>query len=164
MQEAINEPPPVGRIPVMIGGAGEKKTLRLVAQYADVSNLTSSVDELPRKLDALAAHCERVGRDRAEIKVTQALNVCIAETHDEAYADMRTFLADRGLDIEAMDEATRAQILSLVVWGDPDEVGERLADVLSRGVDGVTCSLPANGHVPGRVELLGKVGTAALRG
>ena len=54
--------------------------------------------------------------------------------------------------------------MSLVVWGDPDEVGERLADVLSRGVDGITCSLPANGHVPGRVELLGQVGTAALRG
>ena len=80
----------------MIGGSGEKKTLRMVAQYADESNLTSGVDEIPRKLDALAAHCERLGRDRSEITVSQALNVCIAETHDEAYADMRAFLGDRG--------------------------------------------------------------------
>ena len=106
----------------------------------------------------------RAARPRSlEITVSQALNVCIAQTHDEAYADMRTFLGDRGLDIETMDEATRNQIMALVVWGDPDEVGERLADVLSRGVDGITCSLPANGHVPGRVELLGRVGTAALQ-
>jgi F420-dependent oxidoreductase-like protein len=164
VRDAINQPPPVGRIPVMIGGAGEKKTLRMVAQYADESNLTSGVDEIPRKLDALAAHCERLGRDRSEVTVSQALNVCIAETHDEAYADMRGFLGDRGLDIDAMDEETRSQLMALVVWGDPDEVGERLADVLSRGVDGITCSLPANGHVPGRVELLGKVGSAALTG
>ena len=87
----------------------------------------------PGSSTSLAAHCERLGRDRSEITVSQALNVCIAATHDEAYADMRTFLADRGLDIETMDEATRDQILALVVWGDPDEVGERLADVLSRG-------------------------------
>jgi F420-dependent oxidoreductase-like protein len=164
VRDAINQPPPVGRIPVMIGGAGEKKTLRMVAQYADESNLTSGVDEIPRKLDALAAHCERLGRDRSQVTVSQALNVCIAETHDEAYTDMRGFLVDRGLDIDAMDEDTRAQLMALVVWGDPDEVGERFADVLSRGVDGITCSLPANGHVPGRVELLGTVGSAALSG
>ncbi len=95
VKAAINEPPPVGRIPIMIGGAGEKKTLRLVAQYADESNLTSPASEIPRKLDALAAHCQRLGRNRAEIKVSQHLNICIAETHDEAYADMTRFLAAR---------------------------------------------------------------------
>ena len=78
VKDAINQPPPVGRIPVMIGGSGEKKTLRLVAQYADESNLTAPVDEVPRKLDALAAHCERLGRDRSEITVSKQLNVCIA--------------------------------------------------------------------------------------
>jgi F420-dependent oxidoreductase-like protein len=164
VSDAINQPPPVSRIPIMIGGSGEKKTLRMVAQYADESNITSGIDEIGRKLDALAAHCERLGRDRSEITVTQALNVCIAETHEEAYADMRGFLADRGLDLDSMDDATRDQILALVVWGGPDEVGERVADVLSRGVDGITCSLPANGHVPGRVELLGKVGAAVMTG
>ena len=132
VNDAINQPPPVGRIPIMIGGSGEKKTLRMVAQYADESNLTSAVDEMPRKLDALAAHCERLGRDRSEITVSQALNVCIAETHDEAYADMRTFLADRGHRPRRHGRRRpRAQIIvTMVVWGDPDEVGERLTDVL----------------------------------
>jgi F420-dependent oxidoreductase-like protein len=164
VKDAINEPPPVGRIPVMIGGSGEKKTLRIVAQYADESNLTSGVDELGRKLDVIAAHCERVGRSRSEISVSQAFNVCIAEKHDDAYEDMRTFLGERGLDLDTLDEDTRKQILAMVVWGDPDEVGERLRDALDRGADGVTCSLPANGHVPGRVELLGEVGRRALGG
>ena len=95
-RDAINQPPPLSRIPVMIGGAGEKKTLRLVAQYADESNLTSPLDEVQRKLDALAAHCERLGRDRSEITVTQATNVCIAPTHEGAYEDMVEFLGDRG--------------------------------------------------------------------
>ena len=52
VRDAINQPAPISRIPVMIGGSGEKKTLRLVAQYADESNLTSSPEELPRKLEA----------------------------------------------------------------------------------------------------------------
>jgi F420-dependent oxidoreductase-like protein len=164
VKDAINEPPPVGRIPVMIGGSGEKKTLRLVAEYADESNLTSNVSELPHKLEVLAAHCERAGRDRSEITVSQALNVCIAESHDEAYDDMRTFLGERGLDLDTLDEDTRRQILAMVVWGDPDEVGERFRDVVGGGADGLTCSLPANGHIPGRVELLGEVATAALGG
>jgi F420-dependent oxidoreductase-like protein len=155
VQSAINQPPPVGRIPVMIGGAGEKKTLRMVAQYADESNLTSPSHEIPRKLDALAAHCERLGRDRTEIGVSQHLNVCINDTHESAYADIRAFLGDRGLDLETMDDALREQILALLVWGDPDEVGERLSAVMESGIDGITCSLPANGWHPERVEQLG---------
>jgi F420-dependent oxidoreductase-like protein len=162
VRDAINQPPPLSRIPVMIGGAGEKKTLRLVAQYGDESNLTSPRDEIPHKLDVLAAHCERVGRDRGEITVSQQLNVCIAETHEAAYEDMVGFLGARGLDLSTMDPATRDQILALVVWGSPDEVGETLAEVLASGVDGITCSLPANGHVAGRVALLGETAAKVL--
>jgi F420-dependent oxidoreductase-like protein len=162
VKDAINQPPPVGRVPVMIGGSGETKTLRLVAQYADESNLTSPADEIPRKLDALAGHCARLGRDRSEITVSQHLNVCIAETHDAAYADMTRFLGERGLDLTTMDQATADQILAMVVWGDADEVGERLTATLERGVDGITCSLPAQGHDPDAVELLGRIGTKVV--
>ena len=162
VRDAINQPAPLSRVPVMIGGAGEKKTLRLVAQYADESNLTSPRDEIPRKLDVIAGHCERLGRDRSEITVSQQLNVCIADTHEAAYEDMVGFLGARGLDLSTMDPETRDQILALVVWGDPDEVGETLAAVLASGVDGFTCSLPANGFVPGRVELLGETATKVL--
>ncbi|MCU1466214.1 MAG: putative oxidoreductase [Actinomycetia bacterium] len=155
VESAINQPPPVGRVPIMIGGAGEKKTLRLVAQYADESNLTSPSNEIPRKLDALAAHCRRLGRNRAEIKVSQHLNVCIADSRDEAYSDMTRFLAARGFDVDTMDKQLLDQILALVIWGGPDEVGEQLEAVMASGIDGITCSLPGNGWIPERVELLG---------
>jgi F420-dependent oxidoreductase-like protein len=155
VENAINQPPPVGRIPVMIGGGGEKKTLRMVAQYADESNLTSPSNEIPRKLDALAAHCERLSRDRSEISVSQHLNVCINDTHEAAYADIQAFLGERGLDLESIDAALREQILALLVWGDPDEVGEQLTTIMESGIDGITCSLPGNGWNPDRVEQLG---------
>ncbi|HZJ27080.1 MAG TPA: LLM class flavin-dependent oxidoreductase, partial [Acidimicrobiia bacterium] len=160
--DAINQPPPISRIPVMIGGSGEKKTLRLVAQYADESNLTSPSVELPRKLDALAGHCERLGRDRSEITMSQHLNVCIAETKDDAHADMVRFLGERGIDLTTVDDATRDMILAMVVWGGPDDVGEQLTAVLERGAEGFTCSLPANGYNPDSVELLGRVATEVL--
>src|SRR5262249_753136 len=120
VRDAINQPPPLSRIPVMIGGSGEKKTLRLVAQYGDESNLTCPADEVPRKLDALAAHCEALGRDRNEIAVSKHTNVCIGETHDDAYRDLARFLGERGLDLETMDAETRDLITAMVIWGDGD--------------------------------------------
>ena len=152
--DAINQPPPVGRVPVMIGGGGERKTLRLVAQYADESNLIAEPAEIPRKLDALAAHCERLGRDRSEITVSVQRTVCIAPTHAQAEADIARYLGERGIDLG--DETTRRMIEGRITYGDPDEVGEKLAAVLDLGVDGLTCNLPANGHDPDNVELLGE--------
>ncbi len=162
VSDAINHPPPVGRIPVMIGGSGERKTLRMVAQYADEANFTAPLEEVPRKLEALEAHCQRLGRDRSTITVSKQLNVCIAPTHDEAYADAVAFLTARGLDFESLDADTQAGFLSMIVLGDPDEVGEQLAGVLALGVDGFTCNLPANGHDPERVELLGRTARKVL--
>ncbi len=162
IKDAINEPPPVGRIPIMIGGSGEKKTLRMVAQYADESNLTSPSDQLPRKLEALAGHCERLGRDRSEITLSQHLNVVIASSMDDAYKQVVEFLRGRGIDIEAMDEETRATFLNVVIWGDDDQVGEKLSGVLALGAEGITCSLPGNGHHPEAVEQLGRTASKAL--
>ena len=61
LAETICGPQPIRRPPILIGGGGEKKTLRLVAQYADVWNSTAStVDELKHKIDVLDRHCETV--------------------------------------------------------------------------------------------------------
>jgi F420-dependent oxidoreductase-like protein len=67
----MNSPQPLSRPhpPILIGGGGEKKTLRLVAQYAQACNLFASPD-LPRKLDVLREHCDEVGRDYNEIQKT----------------------------------------------------------------------------------------------
>jgi alkanesulfonate monooxygenase SsuD/methylene tetrahydromethanopterin reductase-like flavin-dependent oxidoreductase (luciferase family) len=63
--QALSKPHP----PILIGGGGEKKTLLLVAKYADACNLFYSPD-LPHKLDVLRAHCEAVGRDYDTIEKT----------------------------------------------------------------------------------------------
>ncbi len=162
VKQAINHPVPVARIPVMIGGSGEKKTLRMVAQYADESNLTSSPDELPRKLEALAAHCEALGRDRSEISVSQHTNVVLAPTHEQAFDEFADALAMRNIDLRNGDPDFRDMILGMVILGDPDEVGERLAAIVALGADGLTMSAPANGWIPERVDLLGAVATKAL--
>ena len=67
----LNSPQSVQRPhpPILIGGGGEKKTLRMVAQYADACNLFDS-PELPHKLDVLRQHCEDLGRDYDEITKT----------------------------------------------------------------------------------------------
>ena len=63
-------PAPTRKIPVLIGGGGEKKTLRLVAQHADIWHSFSDVDVLTRKLSVLRGHCEAVGRDPGQIEVS----------------------------------------------------------------------------------------------
>jgi F420-dependent oxidoreductase-like protein len=154
---AINSPLPVAPIPLMIGGQGEKKTLRLVAKYADESNLTGEVADIPRKLAALAQHCEDLGRDRAEIAVTKMLTVAVAPTQEAADADIATFAAVKGWNADIV-----AMVRRMVIAGDPDTVGERIAEALRHGIDGVALNLPANGHNPDRVALLGEVAQKAL--
>ena len=154
--DAINSPAPVGHIPVMIGGGGERKTLRMVAQYADESNIIADAADMPRKLDALAKHCSDLGRDRADIVVSWQRSVCIAPTMEEARADLDAYLRTKGMDPETLSDERRAVITARFICGDADTVGERLTNDLAVGVDGFTINMPANGHVPGRVTLLGE--------
>ena len=162
VRDAINHPAPISRIPVMIGGSGEKKTLRMVAQYADESNLTSPAPELPHKLEVIAGHCERLGRDRSTLTVSQHLNVVMAPTHEQAFDELADALALRDIDLRNADDDFRGMIESMVILGDPDEVGERLAGVVELGAEGLTMSAPANGYLPERVEALGEVASKVL--
>ncbi|HKA94444.1 MAG TPA: LLM class F420-dependent oxidoreductase [Acidimicrobiia bacterium] len=72
LEETICSPEPVStpRPRILIGGGGERKTLRLVAQYADACNFFGGPDEVSQKLDVLRRHCDDVGRDINEIEVT----------------------------------------------------------------------------------------------
>ena len=154
--EAINEPPAVSRIPVMIGGGGEKKTLRMAAQYADESNIICQPNEVARKLEALDEHCQQLGRDRSEMTVSWQRTACIAPTTEQAQAELFDYLQRRGLDVASMSDEDRAPWLANFVWGDPDTIGEKFEGFLALGVDGFTVNMPANGHIEGRVELLGQ--------
>ena len=72
---AVGNPPPVrGKIPIMIGGGGEKVMLKLVAQHADIWHGFGSPDEIRHKCEVLDAHCATVGRDPAEIERSIMLN------------------------------------------------------------------------------------------
>jgi F420-dependent oxidoreductase-like protein len=80
LAETLCAPQPIQRPrpPILIGGAGEKKTLRLVAQYADVWNISLAAgppDETRHKLDVLNRHCDDVGRDPADIRKTLGILV-----------------------------------------------------------------------------------------
>lgn len=73
--EAISQPRPVQtRIPILIGGSGEKRTLRTVARYGDACNITGNIDTLRHKLDVLANHCDAAGRDITEITTSTILD------------------------------------------------------------------------------------------
>ena len=72
LAETLCRPAPVSspRPRIMVGGGGERKTLRIVAQYADACNLMGPVEVVAHKIDVLRAHCDRLGRDIGEIDIT----------------------------------------------------------------------------------------------
>jgi F420-dependent oxidoreductase-like protein len=98
LDRPLNSPPALRRPhpPILIGGGGEKKTLRLVAKYADACNLFDG-PELPHKLQVLREHCDREGRDYAEIEKT-VLTFVPDNPTAEQLADVVGGLAEAGID------------------------------------------------------------------
>ncbi len=85
LKRTLNSPPALRRPnpPILIGGSGERKTLRLVAKYAQACNLFPGPD-LARKLDVLRAHCDREGRDYDDIEKTVLFNFDVGEHGEHA--------------------------------------------------------------------------------
>ena len=81
----LNSPAPLSRPHpfVLVGGGGERKTLRLVAQYADACNIFGGGDDARRKLDVLRSHCDTVGRNYDEIEKTTVINIDASTSHGE---------------------------------------------------------------------------------
>jgi F420-dependent oxidoreductase-like protein len=100
---ALNFPRPVqpGGPKIMVGGSGERRTLRLVAQYADACNLFGDVDTIRHKLAVLEQHCRDVGRDPAEITKTRLGTLVIADTKEEAEARLEE-RREAGVDPERL--------------------------------------------------------------
>ncbi|WDG17820.1 LLM class F420-dependent oxidoreductase [Microbacterium sp. Clip185] len=83
LERTLNSPQNVTKPYLMIGGGGEKKTLKLVAQYADACNLSAMAEVPTHKLDVLRAHCDTVGRDYDEIEKTAMIAINPTSTPEE---------------------------------------------------------------------------------
>jgi len=123
--EVRNDPPPVqARLPLLIGGGGERKTLRIVARYADACNVGGGFDNVKHKDEVLRRHCEEVGRDESEIERTVGTGVIIIRD-DPAEAQRvleRTFAGNGGA------APWRNQVV-----GSPEQVAEQLRPYLGIG-------------------------------
>ncbi|TMR02661.1 LLM class F420-dependent oxidoreductase [Actinomadura soli] len=114
LERPLNSPPALRspHPPILIGGGGEKKTLRFVARYADACNLFDS-EELPRKLDVLREHCEREGRDYAEIEKT-SLSYFSSPPSVDAAVDTIGRLAERGIDHAIFTQGTGQDLAGIL--------------------------------------------------
>jgi F420-dependent oxidoreductase-like protein len=101
LAEPINVPAPLSRPRIMVGGGGERKTLRLVAEYADACNiLVPDPGESRHKLAVLARHCEALGRDVAEIETTSLLEADLRPGHQTPADVVAAFQAQADEGIE----------------------------------------------------------------
>jgi alkanesulfonate monooxygenase len=98
LDRTLNAPQPLRRPPILIGGGGERKTLRLVARYAQACNLFAT-PELPHKLQVLRQHCEREGRDYDDIEKTVMMSFDVGPDGEQVDAVLGRLreLADLGV-------------------------------------------------------------------
>jgi alkanesulfonate monooxygenase SsuD/methylene tetrahydromethanopterin reductase-like flavin-dependent oxidoreductase (luciferase family) len=121
----------------MIGGSGEKKTLRTVARYADMWNGMGPLDVMTRKVEVLRGHCEAVGRDPSEIEFTLGVKLTIRDTEAEADRVWRAAMeANRTPMSDVLDDNT--------FWnGTPAQIAERLVPYVELGFHTVISEQPA---------------------
>ncbi|CAN5405863.1 hypothetical protein BH20CHL6_BH20CHL6_18780 [soil metagenome] len=116
-----------GRLPILIGGSGEKKTLRTVARYADAWNSAGSVEGLKHKIEVLAGHCDVERRDMAEIEFTLSAQIVI---RDDAAEARRVLGAAKAHNGEGSGEPAGAD----EGWfGPPEAIAERWRPYLELG-------------------------------
>ena len=132
----INEPKsavPGKKIPLWIGGGGEKVTLKLVAQYGDACNLGGDdLEVLQHKLDVLKGHCETVGRDYDDIVRSTGLSAHPIGPNDDP---VRATAAARG-------ETSFEEYAKGTIVGTPDEIRERAQPKMDLGFDYFIMSFP----------------------
>lgn len=130
LTEAMAEPKPLQkpRIPLWIGGSGEKVTMRWVAREADGWNtFLTPLDEFERKLKVLDEHCADVGRNREEIRIQSVLRAVLGADEKEAAGQLRVRAEGQGTTAEAM---MAAGVMALT----PEQAVRYLKPYVDRGV------------------------------
>ncbi|MFL5726423.1 MAG: LLM class flavin-dependent oxidoreductase [Chloroflexota bacterium] len=131
-------PAPVqAHLPIMIGGGGEKKTLRIVARYADMWNVFGTPETVARKDEILRAHCAEVGRDSAEIERTLGFKPTIRSTQEEADRVWLDLLKHNRTPTSRMEGDSS-------VWiGTPEQIADTMLSYRKVGFDTFIAELPA---------------------
>lgn len=153
------DPLPVQKhLPIMIGGSGEKKTLRTIAKYADMWNGMGSTEKMRRKVEVLERHCSEVGRDPSEIERTLGCKPIIRDTEAEArrvWRDLMDFNKTPFSEVE--DDVT--------FWpGTAEQVAERLLEVKELGFNTAIAEIPAPYDDETLVRFIGEVKPLVDRG
>jgi F420-dependent oxidoreductase-like protein len=114
----MNSPQSISRprIPIMIGGGGERKTLRLVAQYADATNVFGGPTAIHHKYEVLRQHCEEIGRDANEIERSTLQTINLAAESPAQVVDRFGELADAGaqhvvVNVPNVDDPSRLETI-----------------------------------------------------
>jgi len=151
IERALNVPRPIqpGGPKILVGGGGERRTLRLAAQYADACNIFDSFEVVRRKLAILTEHCREIGRDPSEITKTRLAMLVIAPTASEADQRLHDLLAAMPSPLP------KEQLARMFIAGDPGAVSRQVQAHLDAGVDGLIFSLPG-GATPEEIALAGR--------
>jgi len=140
-----------GHLPIMIGGGGEKKTLRTVARYADMWNVSGTPAELAHKVDVLGEHCQAVGRDVAEIEFSLSVTLAIRDSAAEAESVMRAAIAHN------RTPWSRVADDDLFMAGSPAEIADRLRPYVDLGFRQILAEQPAPFDVETLERFIGEV-------
>jgi alkanesulfonate monooxygenase SsuD/methylene tetrahydromethanopterin reductase-like flavin-dependent oxidoreductase (luciferase family) len=154
-----HQPPPVqAHLPIMIGGSGEKKTLRTVARYADLWNAMGPVDMMRHKIEVLRQHCEDVGRDPAAIEYTLGIKATIRDSAAEADRVWKAAMEHNKTPLSDVADDT-------TFWnGTADELAEKLAPYVELGFHTVISEQPAPYDTETLERLIGEVKPLVDRG
>jgi alkanesulfonate monooxygenase SsuD/methylene tetrahydromethanopterin reductase-like flavin-dependent oxidoreductase (luciferase family) len=138
-------------LPIMIGGGGEKKTLRTVARYADMWNGMGPLDVMTHKLDVLREHCAAVGRDIAEIELTLGIKATIRDTEAEAIEVWKAAMAHNKTPLERVENDS-------TFWnGTAEQLADRLRPYVELGFRTVISEQPAPYDTETLERLIGEV-------
>lgn len=143
--------PVQSRLPIMIGGSGEKKTLRTVARYADMWNAMGPVEVMAHKVDVLRRHCDEVGRDISEIEFTLGVKVTIRDSKEEADRVWREHMAHNKTPLADVEDDD-------TFWnGTPEQLAERFAPYVKLGFRTAISEMPAPYDVESLERFIGEV-------
>jgi len=147
-----HHPLPVqAHLPIMIGGSGEKKTLRTVARYADMWNAMGPVDLMRHKIEVLRGHCEDVGRDPAQIEFTLGIKATIRDSAVEADKVWKAAMEHNRTPLSDVADDT-------TFWnGTAAELAERLGPYVELGFHTVISEQPAPYDTETLERLIGEV-------